>query len=103
MDFKGDKIRSTHVKEPYEHFRCSSAKFSGHVSHPRSTCFATRCLLALLTDVPGGCIRVARTRLIVGLITPHRTYLTIMKPVREAKARSRAVVPLKKKNTIKEL
>jgi hypothetical protein len=42
---------------------------------------------------------VARTRLIVGLITPHRIYLTIMKPVREAKARSRAVVPLKKNNT----
>jgi hypothetical protein len=51
--FKGDKIRSTpsfggevsrrshvvdlrHVKEPYEHDRCSSAKFS-HVSHPRFT------------------------------------------------------------------
>jgi hypothetical protein len=29
-----------HVKEPYEHDRCSSAKFSGHVSHPRFTCFA---------------------------------------------------------------
>jgi hypothetical protein len=35
---------------------------------------------------------VARTRLIVGLITPHRIYLIIMKPVREAKARSRAVL-----------
>jgi hypothetical protein len=35
---------------------------------------------------------VARTRLIVGLITPHRIYLTIMKPVREAKARSRAML-----------
>jgi hypothetical protein len=33
-------------------------------------------------------------RLIVGLITPHCTYLTIMKPVREAKARLRAVVSL---------
>jgi hypothetical protein len=32
--------------------------------------------------------------LIVGLITQHHTYLTIMKPVREAKARCRAVVPL---------
>jgi hypothetical protein len=51
MDFKGDKIRSTpslggevdlrHVKEPYEHDRCSSAKFS-HVSHPHFTCFAAR-------------------------------------------------------------
>jgi hypothetical protein len=50
-----------HVKEPYEHDRYSSAKFSGHVSHPRFTCFATRCLLALLTDVPGGRIRLART------------------------------------------
>jgi hypothetical protein len=40
---------------------------------------------------------VARTRLIVGLITPHRIYLSIMKPVREAKAQSRAVVSLKKK------
>jgi hypothetical protein len=36
-------------------------------------------MVALLTDVPGGRIRVARTRLIVGLITPHRTYLTITK------------------------
>jgi hypothetical protein len=35
--------------------------------------------------------------MIVGLITPHRIYLPIMKHVREAKARSRAVVPLKKK------
>jgi hypothetical protein len=87
-----------HVKEPYEHDRFLSAKFSGHVSHPRFTCFATRCLLALLTDVPGCRIRVARTRLIVGLITPHRSYLTIIKPVREAKVRSRAVVPLEKQN-----
>jgi hypothetical protein len=46
-----------HAKEP-EHDRYSSAKFSGHVSHPRFTCSATRwCLLALLTDVPGGRIR----------------------------------------------
>jgi hypothetical protein len=53
-----------HVKEPYAHDRCSSAKFSGHVSHPRFTCSATRrCLLALLTDVPCGRIR--------WLITPH--------------------------------
>jgi hypothetical protein len=37
---------------------------------------------------------VARIRLIVGLITPHRIYLTIMKPVRKTKARFRAVVPL---------
>jgi hypothetical protein len=83
-----------YVKEPYEHDRCSSAKFSGHVPHPRFTCFATRCLPALLTDVPGGRIEVTRTMLIVGLITPHRTYLTIKKPVREAKARFRTVVPL---------
>jgi hypothetical protein len=83
-----------HVKEPYEHDRCSSAKLSGHVSHPCFICFATRCLLALLTDVPGGRIKVTRIRLIVGLIIPHRTYLTLMKPVREAKARFRAVVPL---------
>jgi hypothetical protein len=48
-----------HVKELYEHDRCSSAKFSCHVSHPRFTCSATRwCLLALLTDVPGGRIRL---------------------------------------------
>jgi hypothetical protein len=46
-----------HVKEPYEHDRYSSAKFSSHVTHPRFTCFATGCLLALLTDVPGGHIR----------------------------------------------
>jgi hypothetical protein len=65
-----------HVKKPYEHNRCSSAKFSAHVSHPRFTCFVTRCLLALLTDVPGGRIMVARTSLIVGLITPHLTYLS---------------------------
>jgi hypothetical protein len=46
-----------HVKEPYEHDMCLLAKFSSHVSHPRFTCSATRCLLALLTDVPGGRIR----------------------------------------------
>jgi predicted small integral membrane protein len=57
--FKGDKIRFTlsfggevnrrshvvdlrHVKEPYKYDRCSSAKFSGHVSHPRFTCVAAR-------------------------------------------------------------
>jgi hypothetical protein len=63
MNFEGDKIRGTpsfggHVKEPYEHDGCSSAKFSGHVSHSCFTCSATRwCLLALLTDVPGGRIR----------------------------------------------
>jgi hypothetical protein len=45
---------------------------SGHVSHPLFTCSATRCLLALLTDVSGGRSRVTRIRLIVGLITPHR-------------------------------
>jgi hypothetical protein len=42
--------------------------------------FATRCLLALLTDVSGGRIRMTINRLIVGLITPHSTYLTITKP-----------------------
>jgi hypothetical protein len=35
---------------------------------------------------------MARTRLIAGLITTHRKNLTIMKPVREAKARSRAML-----------
>jgi hypothetical protein len=45
---------------------------------------------------------VARTRLIVGLITPHRIFPTIKKAVREAKARSRAVVPLKKKKKKKK-
>jgi hypothetical protein len=34
-------------------------------------------LLALLTDVPGGRIRMTRSRLIVGLITPYRPHLTI--------------------------
>jgi hypothetical protein len=72
---KSHVVDLRHVKEPYEYDRCSSAKFSGHVSHPRFTCFATRCLLALLTDVSGGQIKMTRTRLIVGLITPHRTYL----------------------------
>jgi hypothetical protein len=61
------------------HDRYSSAKFSGHVSHPCFICFATRCLLALLTDVSGGRIRTTRNRLIVGLITSHLTYLTITK------------------------
>jgi hypothetical protein len=46
--------------------------------------FADRC--------PWWSYQVARTRLIVGLITPHRIYLTIMKPVREAKARSRSML-----------
>jgi hypothetical protein len=31
------------------------------------------------------------------MIIPHCIYLTIMKPVREAKAQSRTVVPPKKK------
>jgi hypothetical protein len=35
---------------------------------------------------------VATTRLIVGLITPHRIHQTTMKPVSEAKARSRAML-----------
>jgi hypothetical protein len=59
--------------------RCSSAKFSGHVSHPCFICFAIKCLLALLTDVSVGRIKMTRTRLIVGLITSHHTYLTITK------------------------
>jgi hypothetical protein len=102
MDFKGDKIRSTPSfggevkpsKEPYEHEhdRCSSVKFSRHVSHPcfsySAAGFANRC--------PWWSRQVARTRLIMGLITSHCIYVTIMKPVKEAKARSRAVVPLKK-------
>jgi hypothetical protein len=37
------------------------------------------CLLALLTDVSGGRIRMTRIRLIMRLITSHRTYLTITK------------------------
>jgi hypothetical protein len=64
---------------PYEHDRCSSAKFNGHVSHPCFIYFATRCLLAVLTDVSGGRIRMTRNRLIMGLITPHRAFLTITK------------------------
>jgi hypothetical protein len=56
--------------------------------------FAARC--------PWWSYQVARIRLIVGLITPHRIYLTIMKPVKEAKARSRAVVPLQKKKKKKK-
>jgi hypothetical protein len=63
----------------YKHDRCSSAEFSSHVSHPCFICFATICLLALLTDVSGGRIRMTRIRLIVGLKTPHHTYLTITK------------------------
>jgi hypothetical protein len=39
--FKPGRGRWMHVKEPYEHDRYSSAKFS-HVSHPRFTCFAAR-------------------------------------------------------------
>jgi hypothetical protein len=46
--------------------------------------FANRC--------PWWSYQVARTRLIVGLITPHRIYLTIIKPVSEAVARSRAML-----------
>jgi hypothetical protein len=36
-------------------------------------------LLALLTDVSGGRIRIIRIRLIVEPITPYRTHLTITK------------------------
>jgi hypothetical protein len=36
-------------------------------------------MLAMLTDVSGGQIKMTRTRLIVGLITSHRTYLTFTK------------------------
>jgi hypothetical protein len=67
------------LKNPMSMIDASSAKFSGHVSHPCFTCFATRCLLALLTDVSGGRIRTIRTRSIVGLIAPHRTHLIITK------------------------
>jgi hypothetical protein len=52
---------------------------SAAISHLCFICFATRCLLALLTDVSGGRIKMTRTRLIVGLITSHRTHLTITK------------------------
>jgi hypothetical protein len=68
-----------HVKEPYEHDRYSSAKFSCYVSHPRFICFTTSCLLALLTDVSSGRIRMTRSRLIVRLVTSHHTYLIITK------------------------
>jgi hypothetical protein len=44
---------------------------------------SARCLLALLRDVSGGRIRMTRIRLIVGLIIPHRTYLTITKTCKE--------------------
>jgi hypothetical protein len=110
MDFEDDKIRSTPsfggevkplvpcrrfmLKNPTSTTDASSAKFNGHVSHPCSTCFATRCLLALLTDVSGGRIRMTRTRFIVGLITPHRTYLTITKTRKGGQGPIRAVVPL---------
>jgi hypothetical protein len=57
-------------------------------------CFATRCLLALLTDAlvveSGDQNEVDR-----GADNPT-SFIPIMKPVSEAKARSRAVVPLKK-------
>jgi hypothetical protein len=46
--------------------------------------FANRC--------PWWSYQVARTKLIVELITPSRMYLTIRKPIREAKARSRAML-----------
>jgi hypothetical protein len=58
------------------------------------TCFATRGLLALLTDVSGGRIRMTRSRLTVGLITPHRTCLTITKTHKGGQGQIRAVVPL---------
>jgi hypothetical protein len=48
---KSHVVDLRHVKEPYEHDKCSSAKFSGHVSHPyfpasllESVVVATRCL-----------------------------------------------------------
>jgi hypothetical protein len=67
---------------------------SAAIAHPCFTCFATRCLLALLTDVSGGRIRMTRMRLIMGLITSHRTYLTITKTRKGGQGPSRAVVPL---------
>jgi hypothetical protein len=77
-----------------KNLRCSSAKFSGHVSHPRFTCFATRFLLALLKDVPDGRIRWLEPGWSWGW--KPTSYIPIIKPVREAKARSRAVALLKK-------
>jgi hypothetical protein len=41
-------------------------------------------LVDSLPDVSDGRIRMNKTRLIVGLITPHRKYLIITKPVGEA-------------------
>jgi hypothetical protein len=46
---------------------------------------------------------MTRTRLIVGLITHIVIYLTVMKPVREAKARLWASVPLMMMVMIQEL
>jgi hypothetical protein len=110
MDFKGDKIRSTpsfggEVKPSVPCCRFTACKRTllarqvlvGKIQQPCfspafhllrhkvvSAGFANRC--------PWWSYQVARTRLIVGLITPYCIYLTIMKPVREAKARSRAML-----------
>jgi hypothetical protein len=51
-------------------------------------------MVASPLDVSGGRIRMTRTRLIVGLIIHIVIYLTVTKPVREAKARLWAVAPL---------
>jgi hypothetical protein len=67
MDFKGDKIRSTLSFEG----KVKPSQIYGMLKNPASTigarrqnsvtmfltCFVTKCLLALLTDVPGGRIR----------------------------------------------
>jgi hypothetical protein len=67
---------------------------SAVISHPCFISFATVCLLALLRDVSGGRIRMTRIWLIVGLITSHRTYLTITKTRKGGQGPRRAVVPL---------
>jgi hypothetical protein len=51
-------------------------------------------MVASPQDVSGGLISMTRTRLIMGLTTHIVIYLTVTKPVREAKARLWAVAPL---------
>jgi hypothetical protein len=71
---------------------CSFSNITSH--RHRLVLFVKHSALHILTSnrCPWWSYQVARTRLIVGLITPHGIYLTIMKPVREAKARSRAML-----------
>jgi hypothetical protein len=71
---------------PYEHDRCSLAKFSGHFS-PVFPCFAMRVsgsyyYMSLMAE--SGCLEQVDR----GADNPTSFYKTIMKPVREAKARS---------------